>query len=148
MVCHSPRPHVGDTLLCLAAASAWTQCDLQLQSTRLLGLLFVERLAVHIGHVRLVLDFVAEGANELLGGTFSLLAEKVLLPKVIRQIGVLIVELVAAIGITEVAKVVLASQMSEKLITVYIALLAVFAQGMATVRTVVRIAFGVVQLQL
>jgi len=98
--------------------------------------------------VSLVLDLVAECAHELLGGALALLAEEVLLSEVVRQIRVVVVELIAAVGVAEVTEVVLAPQMPEQLVAVQVALLAILAQRMAAMRAIVRIALGVVQLQL
>ncbi|KAI8039517.1 hypothetical protein M5D96_006929 [Drosophila gunungcola] len=148
MTTRSPRSHIGYALLRLTAASTRSQGDFQLQGARLLGLLLVERLAVHVGHVRLVLDLISEGAHELLGGALALLAEKVLLPEMISQIRIVVVELIAAVGIAEVAEVVLTPQMPEQLVAVQVALLAVLTQRMAAMRAIVRIALAVVQLQL
>jgi len=144
MAAHSPGSHAGYALLRLPTTATRPQSDLHLQGARLLGLLLVERLAVHVGHVRLVLDFVAECADKLLGGALTLLAEKVLRPEMFRQIRIVIVELIATIGVAKVAEVVLAAQMTEQLITVHIAFIAVFAQRMTAMRPIVRIALGVV----
>lgn len=59
-----------------------------------------------------------------------------------------LVKIVAAIGIAKVTKVMIASQMTEELITIHIALIAVLAQRMPTMRCVLRIALRIVCYQL
>lgn len=96
----------------------------------------------------LVINFCSKGAGELLSCTAALFTQIVILPEVVSQGIIVPIKLIAAVSIAKVAVIMFASQMTKQFIAIQIALVAIFAQGMTTMRTIVGITFGAMHAQL